>query len=313
MSTGEQQRRGSYQFGPFRVDPERQLLFRDGEPVPLTPKAFQILLVLLRHGPQVVSKGDLMNAVWPDSFVEEANLSRNIFLLRKALGEGPQDHRYVLTVPGHGYRMTGSVDVVPAAQQRSYGETADLSDSANSLNVIALRQSRIKVRVTEKLRAVWVASGVSAVFVAVSVVAWLLWPRTPELTEKDTVVLADFINTTGDPVFDETMRQGMAVQLEQSPYLGLMSDEQIRRTLKLMGRPADTGLAPELAREICQRNRAAALLEGSIHSLGASYVLGLRAENCSSGKVLDEEQIQANPASPKACAYSSWLRKKKRY
>jgi len=83
-----------YEFGPFRVDPEKETLLRAGEPVPLTPKTFQILLVLVRHSNEVVTKDDLMKTVWPDTFVEEANLSRNIFMLRKALGESPQEHRY---------------------------------------------------------------------------------------------------------------------------------------------------------------------------------------------------------------------------
>ena len=83
-----------YEFGPFRVDPEKETLVRAGEIVPLTPKTFQILLVLVRHSQAVVTKDDLMKQVWPDTFVEEANLSRNIFMLRKALGESPQDHRH---------------------------------------------------------------------------------------------------------------------------------------------------------------------------------------------------------------------------
>ena len=80
-----------YEFGPFRVDPNKEILLRAGEPVSLTPKTFQVLLVLLRHQREVVTKEDLMKAVWPDTFVEEANLSRNIFMLRRALGESPQD------------------------------------------------------------------------------------------------------------------------------------------------------------------------------------------------------------------------------
>ena len=91
-----------YEFGPFRVDPVKETLLRAGESIPLTPKTFQILLVLVRHSNEVVTKEDLMKTVWPDTFVEEANLSRNIFMLRKALGERPQDHRYVVTVPGRG-------------------------------------------------------------------------------------------------------------------------------------------------------------------------------------------------------------------
>ena len=88
--------------------------------------------------------------------------------------------------------------------------------------------------------------------------------RTPKLTDKDTIVLADFTNTTGDPVFDGTLRQGLAVQLEQSPFLSLVSDERIQQTLRLMGQPADARLTPELAREICERTGSAAVLDGSI-------------------------------------------------
>jgi len=248
MPVGEQQRKVLYQFGPFRVDPDKELLFRAGEPVPLTPKAFQILLVLLRHGSEVVSKDDLMKAVWPDSFVEEANLSRNIFLLRKALGEGRQDHHYVLTVPGRGYRMAERVQLVPATLEQN--ET--VSRTRGDLSVVAASQSRIQLHVAERVRPLWIVFGVVSVVAVAGLAAWTLWPRVSNLTEKDTVVLADFTNTTGDPVFEETLRQGMAVQLEQSPYLRLISDDRIRRTLQLMGRAADSKLTPELAREICE-------------------------------------------------------------
>ena len=102
-----------YEFGPFRVDPARETLLKEGVGVPLTPKTFQILLVLVRHGQEIVTKDDLMKTVWPDTFVEEANLSRNIFMLRKALGETAQDHRYIVTVPGRGYRLAENVNLVP--------------------------------------------------------------------------------------------------------------------------------------------------------------------------------------------------------
>jgi len=102
-----------YEFGPFRVDPDRQLLVRGGRPVALTPKAFQLLMVLVRHSPQLVTKDELMRAVWPDTFVEEANLSRNVFMLRKALGGSPQDRRCIVTVPGRGYRLAERVRRVP--------------------------------------------------------------------------------------------------------------------------------------------------------------------------------------------------------
>ena len=113
-----------------------------------------------------------------------------------------------------------------------------------------------------------------------------------KLTDKDTIVLADFLNTTGDPVFDGTLRQGMAVQLEQSPFLSLISEERILHTLSLMGQPSDARLTPELAHEICERTASAAVLDGSIANLGSQYVLGLRAKNCRTGDILDEEQVE---------------------
>src|SRR5947208_774088 len=122
---------------------------------------------------------------------------------------------------------------------------------------------------------------------------YLSFHRTPRLTDKDTIVLADFENKTGDPVFDGTLRQGLAVQLEQSPFLSLVSDERIGRTLRLMSQPANSRLTPELATEICERIASAAVLEGSIDRLGSQYVLGLRAKNCHTGDILYQEQVQA--------------------
>ncbi len=139
----------------------------------------------------------------------------------------------------------------------------------------------------------WIA--VAAVLLVVVVAgAWKLFVHhAPALTEKDTVVLADFTNSTGDPVFDGTLRQGLAVQLEQSPFLRLISDKRIQQTLRLMNKPVDTRLTPEIAREICARTGSAAALDGSISSLGTQYVLGLKAINCRNGETLDEEQVQA--------------------
>ena len=128
---------------------------------------------------------------------------------------------------------------------------------------------------------------------ALSVGSYFYFHSTPKLTDKDTIILADFTNTTGDPVFDGTLRQGMAVQLEQSPFLSLVSEERIQQALRLMGQPADARLTPEVAREICQRTASAAVLDGSIASLGSQYVLGLRAKDCRTGDVLADEQVQA--------------------
>ena len=123
--------------------------------------------------------------------------------------------------------------------------------------------------------------------------AYFYFQPAPRLTDKDMIVLADFTNRTGDPVFDETLRQGLAVQLEQSPFLSLVSDQRIRRTLPLMNVPADARLTPEIAQGVCVRTASAAVLEGSIATLGSQYVLGLRAKNCTTGDILADDQAQA--------------------
>jgi serine/threonine protein kinase/tetratricopeptide (TPR) repeat protein len=125
--------------------------------------------------------------------------------------------------------------------------------------------------------------------------AWRYFHSTSaaKLTEKDTIVLADFTNTTGDSVFDGALRQGLSSQLEQSPFLNLLSDERIAQTLSLMAQPKDTRLTHELAREVCQRTASAATIEGSISSLGNQYVVGLRAVNCHNGDRLAEQQMTA--------------------
>src|SRR5580692_302402 len=104
-----------YEFGEYRVDPEERILFRGEDPIPLPPKAFETLLILVQNSGHLVTKDDLMKTVWPDTFVEESNLSQYIFVLRKALGESAQDARSIVTVPGRGYRFVEKVRQVADA------------------------------------------------------------------------------------------------------------------------------------------------------------------------------------------------------
>lgn len=264
-----------YEFGPFRVDAEKQVLLRDGEPVPLTPKTFQVLLVLLRCNNQIVSKDELMHSVWPDTFVEETNLTRNIFALRKALGEDAQN-RYIITVSGQGYRLAEQVRLVPGQQ----------------LNLLAATHARVQVEVPVRRTSRWIITAAALAVAVAAVGIWRLFPHRPVLTEKDTVVLADFTNSTGDPVFDETLRQGLAVQLDQSPFLSLAPRARILHTLTLMGVSPDTRLTPSLARQVCERIGSAAEIDGAIARMGTQYVLSIHAANCATGETVDDEQIQ---------------------
>ena len=265
-----------YEFWPFLLDSERELLFRECEPVPIAPKAIQILLLLILRNKQLVTKDELMKAVWPDTFVEEGNLSRNIFLLRKALGEGPQDHRYIVTVARRGYRFAQDVRMVLD------GEVSRVSAS----------NSKVNARPKKAPPWPWIATATLLLIAGAAGTLVLLPQRAASIGEAGTVVLADFTNSTGDPIFDGTLRQGLAVQLEQSPYLSLVADERVQQTLRLMLKPAGTRLTPEIAEQVCKRTNSALALEGSIASLGREYVLGLQAVNCGSGEILDQEQVQ---------------------
>jgi eukaryotic-like serine/threonine-protein kinase len=148
------------------------------------------------------------------------------------------------------------------------------------------------VPAARKRRISWIAG--SAATVAAAVLAgYLLLHRPAKLTEKDTVVLADFTNSTGDPVFDDTLKTALMVSLRQSPFLNEVSDDKVAATLRMMGRPTATPLTPDLAREVCQRTGSTAYVAGSIAALGREYVLGLKTVNCQSGDLLASGQATA--------------------
>jgi tetratricopeptide (TPR) repeat protein len=142
----------------------------------------------------------------------------------------------------------------------------------------------------------WAAvGGATIVVIGLAVGGWLFFTRKAHaLTDKDTIVLADFTNTTGDTVFDGTLRQGLSVQLEQSPFLSIISDQQIQQTLKMMDQKPDVKLTPEIARELCQRRGSAAVLDGTITQIGTQYLLTLKAVDCVSGESLASTEAQAS-------------------
>ncbi len=142
-------------------------------------------------------------------------------------------------------------------------------------------------------RSPWIAVSAAAVALALLAGAYFFFHRAPKLTTKDTIVLGEFENKTGDAVFDQTLRHGLAVQLEQSPFLSLVPDQQIQQVLRLMNRQPVAQLTPEISREICERTSSAAVLEGSIAGLGSQYVLWLRASSCRTGAVLAQAQAEA--------------------
>ena len=254
-------------FGTFELDVRAGELRKQGMRIKLQEQPFHILTILLQRSGEVVTREELRSQIWPaDTFVDFDNsLNTSINKLREALGDSADSPRFIETLPRRGYRF-----VAPIA---SDGRAAAASTRS------------------------WKLAAVVAGFVAAAVVAATLYRHvqlSPRLTEKDTIALADFANTTGDPVFDDTLKQGLRVQLEQSPFLNILSDQKVSEELRLMGRSPDQRLTPDVAREVCQRAGAKAVLNGSISSLGTHYVIGLNALNCHTGDTLDSEQVEAD-------------------
>ena len=171
---------------------------------------------------------------------------------------------------------------------RSASASAITAVPASGSSVIAGSATSKRISLWPLLAALVVVAAASAAFF------WLHSRSTPRLTEKDGIVLAEFTNTTGDPVFDGTLRQGLSSQLEQSPFLNLISDERIAQTLTLMSQPKDARLTHELAREVCQRTASTTVIEGAISSLGSQYVVGVKAVNCRNGDELASGQATAS-------------------
>ncbi len=181
---------------------------------------------------------------------------------------------------------TGSTPSGPSAVTTSAAEmspVAPASGSASSPTVVAPGG-----------RKRWYIAAVAAFVVAAAAAGFFQLRSTKSLTEKDSILLTDFVNTTGDPVFDGTLKQALAVQLEQSPYLNVFPQDRVRNTLKFMGRSADERVTPDLAREICQREGIKAVLNGTIGSIGSQYVVDVNAVNCQTGDSLAREQVQAD-------------------
>jgi DNA-binding winged helix-turn-helix (wHTH) protein/tetratricopeptide (TPR) repeat protein len=303
-----------YLFEKFELDDSGFCLFHEGRRVPLEPRALRVLLLFVQNPGKLLQKDFILESVWKATFVEESTLTRAITILRKQLGDDSRAPTYIETVPTLGYRFIAKVETLSAAEP---GEThPDAKPSVNQTleplpHPLTLEADQDRFPPFAKVNEVLTPNPLSrkhegrsvkwrnwyllAVLLPVAGGAelWIHFHHQPILEEKKAVVLSDFENSTGDAVFDGTLREGLTVQLEQSPVLSLISEPRIRNTLRMMSRNPETRLTPVLAREICQRTDSAAMLDGSIASLGSQYVITLHATNCNTGEVLYTEQVQA--------------------
>jgi DNA-binding winged helix-turn-helix (wHTH) protein/tetratricopeptide (TPR) repeat protein len=272
-----------YIFDSYQVDDKNISLTRDGQRLPLEPKAVQVLLLLVKNAGQLVRKEALRKAVWPNVVVEESSLSRAIALIRKQLGDDPRKPTYIETVPTLGFRFIG---VVSEKRLQAPGEAIAKVKPAVAATAVPLASAKFRLR---RQLLTWLMSG----FGLCAVIGFSTWRAGHfPLPPKHAVVLAEFVNKTGDPLFNDTLRQGLIVQLAQSPYLHLLPEQRISQTLKLMGLMADARMSDTVSREVCQRTGSLAVLHGSIAPLGDHYVVALSATDCQSGELIHSDQLE---------------------
>lgn len=284
---------GVIRFGAFELDTSSGELTNGSGKIPLQDQPFQILRLLTERPGEIVTREEIRARLWHDDTVVEFENAVNAAIkkLRFALGDSAEEPRYVETLRRRGYRLIvpverSPVDLTPAEDTPTAKPLSSLTSAS---------QTREHKAGAGRWRVILPAAVALVVIVGLSYFYSRRAIRaTVKLTDRDKIVLADFDNKTADPVFSDTLRQGLTVQLDQSPFLSLVSEERIHEVLGLMGQPAGVALSPSIALQVCQRTGSTAVVEGSIASIGSQYVLWLRARNCRTGEVLDEEQMPAS-------------------
>jgi len=285
-----------YRFGQFVLDPARRTLSRADSPVSLTSKAFDVLLFLVQNPNRLVTKEELLQAVWGDTVVEEGNLTQYISHLRKALGDDSEDIRLIVTIARKGYQFTARVTVAEAADIAKY---ATLRVAATETSETDARPVEFpaKEKVTKLPSARFRSRKRFAAVALLTVIAaavWLYWSyrRGVTLSATDTIVLADVKNETGDPVFDDALDTALRYEMDQTPYLNILGMDKVLGTLAQLNLPPTTKLTPEVARQICGKTNSKLVISQSISDAGNGYHLQMRALDCGSGATLAQEQAE---------------------
>jgi DNA-binding winged helix-turn-helix (wHTH) protein/tetratricopeptide (TPR) repeat protein len=273
-------------FGVFELELHTGELRKSGIKVKLQGQPFQILKILLQHPGELVTREELRMQLWPaDTFVDfDRSLSKCINKLRQALGDSAESPRFIETLQRRGYRFIADVKEV-----RPSGE--EDAPPADGTEVIPIPKKEIGIRRGRR----YVTVAVASAFILTGVAASIMWRgRQSRLTSRDTIVLADFSNNTGNPIFEDTLKQALRASLEQSPFLNILSDERVGEELEMMRQPKDGRVTVELARDVCRRTGSKALLAGSISRLGTHFTIALNALEYLSGSSLGSQQVEAD-------------------
>ncbi|MGA2171043.1 MAG: winged helix-turn-helix domain-containing protein [Terracidiphilus sp.] len=267
----------------------------------LSRRSFDLLLYFVQNSGKSLSKDELLKNIWPDTFVDENSLAKSISVLRKALDDGSAERSFVLTLPGRGYQFAASVEIIAPRREATHAGLA-LSAETQAIGVLHLQRTiRTKISEVRQDRSRFTALGWLAFVLGATIAlaatggtGYLLWRHFHPAPLSASVVLADFENTTGDKDFNYALNRAFQIELEQSPFLDILPRATVKETLVQMQHKADELLTPELAREVCERNNAQAVLSGSISTFADKYLLMVNASSCVTGKSVAGYQQQVS-------------------
>jgi DNA-binding winged helix-turn-helix (wHTH) protein/tetratricopeptide (TPR) repeat protein len=270
-------------FGPFEVELRSGELYKHGIKLKIQDQPFQLLAVLLARQGEVVTREELRQKLWPaDTFVDfDTGLNSTIKKLRDALGDSAEEPRYIETLPRRGYRFIAHV------------ENGDLSAPVPiEKHLATVPPVGPKSELSNKRRII-VAAGVAALLIVAALVTWRVFSARSALTESDTILLASFINKTGDPIFDNSLDKALEVKLTESPFLSLLSEADVRETMRTMRHDPNDRVTEELGIEICKRQGLKAVVVPEIAAFGNRYLITLDAIDARTQKSIARRQEEA--------------------
>jgi len=288
------------QFGEFTLNRGLRELRRDGALLPVSGKAFDLLAFMAENPGRPLSKSELMDAVWPETAVEEANLSQNVFLLRKVLGSGADSP--IKTLPGRGYQFAAQVsEAYQAAEapEPPAGAQGIISIEATQTRMIV--ESEVEERVLWRLPRVSRRVALSALVPVLAAAGWYGWSRWQRWLDKSggepvQVVLTALEGTTGDPLLDRSLVDALRIDLSQSPFVSVVPSAVVHSTLTQMKHKPDDALTSSIAQEVCERTNSQAVLRGAIARVGSHFLLTEEAASCADGSTLASAKREAATA-----------------
>jgi len=271
-------------FGAFRADLRAGLLYKHGIRLKLQDQPFQVLALLLEHAGDLVTRDEFRQKLWPaDTFVDfDTGLNNAVKKLRDALGDSAEKPRYIETLPRRGYRFIASVENGNGHLPISAGA------EMNTTPVLPVGPTR---RLLNKRR--FVVTAFVTFLVVAAMASWRVFFARPVLTETDTILLASFVNKTGDPIFDNSLDKALEVKLTESPFLNLFPEASARATLGMMRHDPGDRVTRELGIEMCKRQALKAVVVPEIAALGSKYLITLEAIDARTQETIAQQQIEA--------------------